>query len=116
MTALSLVTRFKARLSRKLARPKLRASLHSKPRSVEVLERRQLLSTFSVKNLHDSGPGLIHPAIIETSKPAIDATSHNHLIGHSDAATRVRYYNADRCACLFQPGRAFVAPTRVGNI
>src|SRR5260221_13492816 len=93
MTALSFLTRFRPGPSNTLARSKPRVAARSKPRNVEMLEGRQLLSTLSVKSHLDSAPRSIHPAIVETAKPATHATTGNHAIAHSAADTSITYLN-----------------------
>ena len=90
MTALSFVTRSRSGLLRKLARSRRQASPRSKVGRLEILESRQLLSTFAVKNLHDSGRGSIHQAIVESHKrPSADK------IDNAVTSASVSYYNAD---------------------
>ena len=68
MMSFNCVKRFKSGVSKKLARSKRRSSLHSMPRGVEVLESRELLATFMVTNLHNSGAGSLRQAIIESNQ------------------------------------------------
>ena len=68
MMTFNCVKRFKSGVSKKLARSKRRSSLDSMPRGVEVLESRELLATFPVTNLQNSGAGSLRQAIIESNK------------------------------------------------
>ena len=61
------VNRFRSGLSKALARPASRCS-PQRLRGVEVLESRELLATFTVTNLHNSGAGSLRQAIIESNK------------------------------------------------
>ena len=73
MMSFNCVKRFKSGVSKKLARSKRRSSLHSRPRGVEVLESRELLATFTVTNLQNSGAGSLRQAIIESNeRPGAD--------------------------------------------
>src|SRR5258708_29366702 len=70
MRALGCVNCIKSRFSRKVAHSRRRSSLHSRLRGVEVLESRQLLATFTVTNLHNSGGGSLRQAIINSNERA----------------------------------------------
>src|SRR3954466_377965 len=70
MLALSYVNRIKPRLSKKIDRSNRRSSSHSRLPGVEVLESRQLLATFTVANLHNSGAGSLRRAIIDSNERA----------------------------------------------
>ncbi len=59
--------RFGPRASKSPIRSKRPSSPHSRPRDVEVLENRELLSTFTVTNLHGSGAGTLRQAIIASN-------------------------------------------------
>lgn len=56
--------RFRSEVSKALACPRRPASRCPKPHDVEVLERRELLSTFTVTNLHSGGAGSLRLAIL----------------------------------------------------
>ena len=96
MTALSFVARFKVGLKKNRDRSRCRASSGSKVRSVEVLEGRRLLSTFTIKNLHDSRPDSIHPAVIKPHQSTSTDKTNNPT-----ASTSVSYYNANQVT--YQP-------------
>jgi len=68
MMALSCVNRFKSGLSKKVARSQRQSSPHSKLPGVEVLESRELLATFTVTSLQNSGAGSLRQAIIESNE------------------------------------------------
>jgi hypothetical protein len=71
--ALNSPNRFEAGLSRKFSRSKRRASPRSALRGLEILESRELLSTFTVTNLHNAGAGSLRQAIIESNaQPGAD--------------------------------------------
>jgi trimeric autotransporter adhesin len=55
------------RLKIMVARSTRRSSVRSKLRVVEVLESRELLATFAVTNLHNSGAGSFRQAIIDSN-------------------------------------------------
>ncbi|MGP0065397.1 MAG: beta strand repeat-containing protein [Isosphaeraceae bacterium] len=65
--AINSENRFRSGLSRTRARPKRQASSTSTLRGLEVLESRELLSTFEVTNLHHSGAGSLRQAIVESN-------------------------------------------------
>ncbi len=67
MMSLQFRNRFPARCSKRLARPGRRSSFHSRPRGVEVLEDRQLLATFAVTSLGDTGVGSLRWAIMASN-------------------------------------------------
>jgi len=58
---------FNSGSSKRAARSTRRSTLYSNAHGVEVLESRQLLSTFTVTNLHNSGAGSLREAIIESN-------------------------------------------------
>jgi trimeric autotransporter adhesin len=68
MMSLRCAIRFKSAFSSGPVRSNRRSSPHSRPRVVEALESRQLLATFSVTNLHDSGAGSLRQAIIASNR------------------------------------------------
>lgn len=110
MLALRCVDRFKSALSNRGARAIRRASAHSRPRELEVLEGRHLLAALTVTTHHHSGPGSLPQAIIEshplekavaiTANPGasglINASSHHDPVVDADSASRVRYYDTSR--------------------
>ncbi|WZO97873.1 right-handed parallel beta-helix repeat-containing protein [Isosphaeraceae bacterium EP7] len=55
------------RLSKDLARSARRTTLRPRLRTIEVLEDRQLLSTFTVSNLNASGAGSLRRAIVDSN-------------------------------------------------
>ncbi|WP_406698198.1 right-handed parallel beta-helix repeat-containing protein [Singulisphaera sp. Ch08] len=59
--------RFKSAFSSRMKRSKRRASVHSRVCGIEVLEDRQLLSTFTVSNLNQAGVGSLRRAILESN-------------------------------------------------
>lgn len=60
--------------SNKIGHSKRRSSVHSKVCDVEVLESRQLLSTFTVTNLNPAGAGSLRRAILESNaQPGSDS-------------------------------------------
>jgi hypothetical protein len=70
MMSVRCVGRFKSELSNTFSRPRRRASPRSRLRDVEVLEGRELLSTFSVTNLGNSGAGSLRQALIDSNARA----------------------------------------------
>ncbi len=73
MVTPSCVNRLRSGLSNRMARPRRRSVRHSRQCGLEVLESRQLLSTFTVTNLHDFGAGSLRRAIIASNeRPGID--------------------------------------------
>jgi trimeric autotransporter adhesin len=62
--------RLKPRVSSPLGRSKRPNPARSRLRGLEILEDRQLLSTFAVTNLHDSGAGSFRQAIIDSNHRA----------------------------------------------
>ena len=70
MMTLRRVIRFQSAFSNRLAGSKRRASRHSEPRGVEILEGRQLLATFTVTNLNPAGAGSLYRAIVQSNEIA----------------------------------------------
>ena len=71
--ALNSPDRFRGGLSRKRARSKRKACLGSTLRGLEILESRELLSPFTVTNLHNAGAGSLRQAIIgSNNQPGAD--------------------------------------------
>ena len=68
MIELGFVNRFKEPFKTRRARSRRRARPRSKMRGLEVLESRELLATFTVTNLKNSGTGSLRQAIIESNK------------------------------------------------
>ncbi len=64
MMALRCANRFQSELTPKRTRSRRRAAHDLKLRSIEALECRELLATFTVTNLHNSGAGSLRQAII----------------------------------------------------
>jgi trimeric autotransporter adhesin len=73
MAELDRVNRFKAGFRIALGRPRRRKLIRSRLRGLEFLESRELLSTFTVTNLSNSGAGSFRQAIIESNaQPGAD--------------------------------------------
>src|SRR5437016_10290819 len=67
------VNRVKDKLSKGFTRSKRRNSPNPSVRGVEVLESRELLATFAVTNLADSGAGSLRQAILNANaQPGAD--------------------------------------------
>src|SRR5947209_2941752 len=78
MMAPACGNRFQSGLLERLARSNRPASRRSRPRGVEVLESRELLSTFTVTNLHNAGTGSLRQAIIAANdQPEADTIAFN---------------------------------------
>jgi trimeric autotransporter adhesin len=65
---LGCVNRFKSGFSTNGVRSKRRSPKGSQVHGIEVLECRELLSTFTVTNLHNSGAGSLRQAIVESNQ------------------------------------------------
>ena len=66
--ATGCLNRFQSRFSKALARSNRPASRCPRLRSVEILEGRELLSTFTVTNRHNAGAGSLRQAIIASNE------------------------------------------------
>src|SRR4051794_29859074 len=88
MTLRSL-NRFPIGLPKRPARSSRRASLHRAPCGVEVLEDRQLLSTFTPTGHHQSAPHSHHHAIIEsrTRSASVPSVTYYNAVNTTDANT-----------------------------
>ncbi|MDR3633174.1 MAG: right-handed parallel beta-helix repeat-containing protein [Isosphaeraceae bacterium] len=70
MTTIDRVTRFNFGLVNKPTHARRFSSKHATLRDLEILESRQLLTTFTVTNLLASGPGSLRQAIIDANSRA----------------------------------------------
>ncbi len=61
-------THFSSAFLNRIARSRQRSARKTAPRGVEVLEERELLSTFSVTNLQPAGPGSLRLAILQANE------------------------------------------------
>jgi hypothetical protein len=87
MMSLACVKTFRPLLSKASSRPGPAPSRRASRRGVEVLEGRQLLSTFGSTNRHEPGPGPLGPAIVVPAR--------REAIAQAGGSASVTYYNTD---------------------
>ncbi len=111
MMSLNRKNRFRLGFSSLVARSKSRPLARSRPRGVEVLESRELLSTLSLTNHDHAGAGLHQQAIV-----ASNASTHHQKTRVRDLAASVSYYNSNAVSIqpvkLWQGIRAANLPNR----